>query len=206
LSGAGSGGDARARMDGDASDVLAHHLALTGMQSRTDVNPDLSHLVADRTRGAHSTRGPVEGREKSVTGRIDFAAAESIELSANNGMVTGEQLGPPMVAELSDASRRLDDVGEEIGGENAVGLWRRAHTRDELFDLSEDRIPVLRPPRVVRARELHEPRTRDLRRDVPTLFDLRIAVVGPMNDDRGHANRRQDVTDVDVGVHLHQCE
>ena len=56
------------------------------------------------------------------------------------------------------------------------------------------------------ARQLDEPRAGNPAGDVAAFFDLQAAVVRAMQDQRRHANRRQDVPDVDLRVHLRQRE
>ena len=52
-------GDARPDMNGNAADLPAHDLALAGMQSGADMQPQLPYPVADRLRTAdgHSPAG-----------------------------------------------------------------------------------------------------------------------------------------------------
>jgi hypothetical protein len=52
-------------------------------------------------------------------------------------------------SELGGVSGRLDDVGEENGGEHAIGLGRGTRAREQLLDLADDDIRVLGPDRVI---------------------------------------------------------
>src|SRR5262245_23395104 len=86
--------DARADVDGDATDLVAEHFALTRMETAPYVEPERSHVVADSARTADRARRPVERREETVAGAIDLAAAKSYELAAHRRVVLLEQLAP----------------------------------------------------------------------------------------------------------------
>jgi hypothetical protein len=129
---------------------------------------------------------------------------QALELAAHRPVVARKQLRPAVVAHLADALGRSDDVGEEHRCEHTVALRRGPDPGHELLYLVQDRVPVLRQPGVVGARERDEARARDVRSDVAALLDVRIAIRGPMHHDRRHADRREDVAHVDERVHLHQ--
>ena len=59
---------------------------------------------------------------------------------------------------------------------------------------------------MVDSAELDEPRRGDLCRDPAPLFDVRVAVAAPVQDERGHRDRRQHVADVDLRVHPSEKE
>src|SRR5204863_5693325 len=90
--------------------------------------------------------------------------------------------------------------------EYSVGSGRGSDTRHELLDLVEDRVPALGPPGVISSRELDESRAGDVRGDVAPLHDVSVAILGPMHHNRGYADRRQDIPNVDVRIHLHEGE
>ena len=98
--------------------------------------------------------------------------AKALELTPHGGMVAREQLRPGVIAELADAFRRADDVGEEDRRQHPVCLRRRPGAGDELLDLIDDRILILGPPGVIGAGKLDQPRARDVGRDVASLLDV----------------------------------
>ena len=61
-----------------------------------------------------------------------------------------------------------------------------------------------RPTAVVVARQLDQPRARDVLGHETGALDGNDAVAGPVHDQRRHADRRQDVAHVDLRVHLRQ--
>ncbi len=78
---------------------------------------------SDDRRGAPDrARRAVECREHAVTGHVDLVPAKARELGAHEAMVLGEQVLPGAVAEFGRLGSGADDVGEEQGGEHAVGL------------------------------------------------------------------------------------
>ena len=89
-------------------------------------------------------------------------------------------------------------------GEDAVGVDARARAGQEALDLVEQRVLVADEGQVVVARQLDELRAGDQARDVAAFLDQQAPVARAMEDQRRHANRRQDVRDVDFRVHPRQ--
>ncbi len=107
---------------------------------------------------------------------------------------------PAVVAQVGRTLRGIHEVGKEDGRKNAVGLRRRPHTRYELLDLVHDLVGV-NPGHVVRARQLDKPCAGDSLGDVPAFLHIRIEVARPVQDKRGHLDRRQDLANVGYAVH-----
>src|SRR5919197_928590 len=99
--------------------------ALAGVEARTQLDAEPPDRLLDRVGGADRPRRPVECGEEAVPRGVDLLPAEPDELDPNGLVVRLEQLAPAPVAELHRALRRADDVGEEDGCEDAVGLGRR---------------------------------------------------------------------------------
>src|SRR6516165_7077464 len=72
FAGRGYCGNARCGVDGDAGDVAAHRLDLSGMQAAAQRNAERGDFLRDRQRATNRARGAVEGREKAVTGGKDL--------------------------------------------------------------------------------------------------------------------------------------
>jgi hypothetical protein len=64
------------------------------VQARTDLQPERGESVADRCGAADPARRTVEGGEEAVAGALYLAAAEALELSANDSVVALEQVMP----------------------------------------------------------------------------------------------------------------
>ena len=63
----GDGGDARAGMHCDSSNVASYKLAFTGMKAAPYFNMERAHRIADGYGTAHRPRRPVKGGEEAVT-------------------------------------------------------------------------------------------------------------------------------------------
>src|SRR5215218_4890228 len=62
-------------VDGDAADIAIAQLDLTGVQPRSDLEPDAAQLVSEGGRAAHRPPRAVEGGQDPVPGRLDQLAA-----------------------------------------------------------------------------------------------------------------------------------
>src|SRR2546423_484745 len=201
LTGAGQSSNARADVHGKAADVVAHPLALTGVDAGSDVEVGLEEPIADGDGAADSARGPIEGGQEPIAGGADLLSAKSRELATYQRVMLLEEVAPGMVTERCRALGGADDVGKEDGGEHPIGLGGRPDAGEELFDLVDHLALVANKRKVVRPGKLEEPGIRDSSRDVATLFDVRVEVTGAVEDERRHANRGKDVADVDLRVH-----
>ena len=106
-----------------------------------------------------------------------------------------QEICPRVIAECTRAIGRADEVREQDRREHTVADSRRAQPGEELLDLVDDVVGL--PERDVRvARQLDEPRTRDVLGDVTTFLHARIAVVAAMNDQRRRLHGRQDTPDI----------
>src|SRR5207302_1154525 len=119
----------------------------------------------------------------------------------HHDVVSLDQLPPAAVTELDGAGGRVDDVGEHHGCQHAVGLEGRAGTGEKLLDLFEDRVGVSVIPEVVLTRKLAVPRPRYLCREVTTGLYDDDHVPGSVQDQRWHADYREDVSNVRLEVH-----
>ncbi len=87
LAGTGQPSDARANMHGKAADVVAHPLALAGVDAGSDLEPGLAQAIADGDGAADGAGRPIESGEESVTGRCDLLPAEVFELATHGRMM-----------------------------------------------------------------------------------------------------------------------
>ncbi len=154
--------DPGADVDCDPADLAVHHLALARVQAGAHVEAQVANTLGDRTGAADRARRPVETREEAVAGDVELGAAEANELAADQRVMTLEELPPRAVAELRCFRRRADDVGEEDGGEDSVGLafLPTAGVPDvlhEALELDVDLVAALAQGEVAGPRDLHEP-------------------------------------------------
>ena len=122
-----------------AGDVVAAHLDLARVNAGPYSMPSGRTASTIASRAVERDAGAGERRDESVAGGVYFAAAESLELVADDAVVVVEQVLPPEVAELGRALGRADDIGENDCGEHTFGVRAAAHAGDELFDLVEHR-------------------------------------------------------------------
>ena len=78
---------ARASMDGDAGKLVVNALALSGVKADAGLDTEASHRVADTLGAADGASGAVENCEETVASRVQLAATEAIEESADDCMV-----------------------------------------------------------------------------------------------------------------------
>src|ERR1700756_3189157 len=148
-------GHPRGDVHGHASDVGAAYFDLAGVNSHPHLDAEYPYRFDHRIRARDRRAGTRERRDKSVSGRVDFATAESVQLVADNGVVVVEQVSPTVVAERGCALSGADDVGEHDSGEYSLGVRPAAHACDELLDLVEYRRGVAHPVQRIFARQLH---------------------------------------------------
>src|SRR5437773_10089147 len=85
-------GDARTHVNRDPADLAVNELALTRVEASTHLKTELANTVADRAGGMDRARRPVKTGEKTVVGRFDLLAPESLDLPPNCRLVRPEQL------------------------------------------------------------------------------------------------------------------
>ena len=135
-------GNACGDVDGDAAHRAFHTLALAGVNARADVEAELSNALDDGASAAHRARGTAERGEEAVACRVDLLSAPAPELLPHHLVMAFEKLAPRSVADRRRAIGGSDDVREHQRREDAVGLWRGPHPRQELLDLVEHRVLI----------------------------------------------------------------
>ena len=99
-----------------------------------------------------------------------------------------EELPPPLVPEPGGMAGRVDDVGEQNGGQDALRRACLPGAGDELLDLAADLVAALREQQVVSPRELDELGAGNLIRQVAPQLDRHRTVLGPVEDQRWGAD------------------
>jgi len=126
-------------------------------------------------------------------------AAEAGELAPHRRVVTGQDLAPGAVSELRRPRRRADEIGEEDGGEHALRLdGSSSRLGDEAVQLAEDRAGVAKRWDRTDAGQHDEARVGHRGDECLGRCDGRVIL--PLQHERRHAHRRQDVPDVDLEV------
>jgi hypothetical protein len=136
----------------DSSHFLVARLSLTGMQSDTDGDTELTDRGGDRLSSMKRLRRLFERREESISSRINLSTVEPAKLSADRGVVGRHKSLPLPVPEPHGEICRADDVGEEHRGDEAsvrlAGRVHRASLRLHAANGSVDGVqaPLVRDP------------------------------------------------------------
>jgi hypothetical protein len=127
-------------MHGDTTELLAHDLALPGVNACANVNAQLPDRVHNCLTAADGTRRTIKCRQEAVPGSIDFTTSMPGELFTNKGMMLGEQVFPISVTEFDKPLRSVDNVREQYAGKDAVTLCFNVATlaSQKRFNFSED--------------------------------------------------------------------
>ena len=86
---------------------------------------------------------PVEGRQKSVAGRLDLFSPEARQLAPKYCIVCVEKFAPTSVAHAFCVLGRADDIGQEDCREDALVANRRLYARKKFDDLVCELIGVV---------------------------------------------------------------
>ncbi len=151
----------------------------------------------DLLRTPDRPRGSVERRQEAVAERLHLLAAISPEPVTDDTVMSSQQVAPVAVAEFGGAVCRIDDVGEQDGRQDRVGIGGATLAGEELLDLVKHGVTVARNHAVVAAVELDEARAVDAGRQMPALLDRDQRVVSPVDHERRRLDRGQQVANVD---------
>ena len=102
---------------------------------------------------AQRPRRTIERNEKTVTQRLDLATAEPSDLSPDELIMTGQEVLPRPITELTRTLRGLDDVGKQNGCQHAMGRNSWPCAGQELLDLIVQTMSVA-DERVIISRQL----------------------------------------------------
>jgi hypothetical protein len=138
----GQGRDTGPDVDGDSANVGTANFTFAGMQTASDVDAQLWYALNQCGAAPNCARGAIEGGKKPVASVLHYAAVKVGDLGACDLVVAFEQLPPALVAEFCDAPGRIDDVGEQHGGQNPVRYVLVALSGQKLLDLAGDRLDV----------------------------------------------------------------
>ena len=127
-------------MDCDPTEFFAHHLTLSSVNARANVNAEFPHRVHNCSSAADRARRTIKRCQEAIAGCINFATSMPRELITNKGVMLSEEVFPPSVAEFDKPISRRDDVRELYGGGDPaiLGFSVAALPGQESFSLSED--------------------------------------------------------------------
>ena len=127
LAGLGQLRHARGDVHGHAADVVAEQLALARCAGRPARSSPSALDGRARSPAAQRTAcdgAPANDDEERVADRLDLAAAEAVDLAADDRVVGHEQVAPAGVAEPGGVAGRADDVGEQDRQQRALRSCR----------------------------------------------------------------------------------
>src|SRR3972149_2743277 len=185
-----------AHRDAGAGYVVAIQFHLPGVEARSNLQAQRRHRCRDGGRAADRPGGPIERGEEAISHRLDLTAPVASYLRTDDLIVFRPDLLPARVAHRRGLRRRVDYVGEQHRGEEAVEL-RLFHPKrlQEAPDVGHE---VIHGEDVVVARQLEEGGPRGVLGDVAAFLDGFDLVPGAMDHESGDLDRREDVTDVRV--------
>jgi hypothetical protein len=96
-------------MHGDTTELFADYLALSGANTRTNVDAEFPDQFHNCSSAANRSHRPVKRRQKAVASGVDFATSMPRKLVAHKGAMLGENVPPPSVTEFDKPLRRLDN-------------------------------------------------------------------------------------------------
>ena len=141
LAGASRGHDSRANGHCDPANLGADLLHLTDMEAGADLKAQRLHAL-DRLECARRRRGgSVEDGKEAVARGIHLAPTMALQGSADDLVVLLHEFTPAAIPQLGDHFGRADDVREEDGRKEALGLAPRhgADSDEALLPLQEFR-------------------------------------------------------------------
>src|SRR3979490_2583164 len=127
-------GDARTDVKRETDNVSPAHFVFAYVQPHPDLQPQCAHCLADCGRAMDPRRRRVECREQSVSRRHDFFSAQSLQLSADGGVVVIHHLCPARFAPPRRFFGGPDDIDKQDRGkclcEFAATIGRSAPDRN----------------------------------------------------------------------------
>src|SRR5215217_8751114 len=94
-----SGTHARSDVHGYAADVVPGQLALAGVQSRPQLEPERAHPVAQVGSAADRAARPVESRQEAVAEGLHLAPSVAVQARADEPVVLLHEVAPAAIAE-----------------------------------------------------------------------------------------------------------
>src|SRR4029450_4615716 len=133
--------------------------------------------------GAWSGGGCVDRGAHAVAGGLDEPPLEPGDVVSTDLVVRLEHGLPPTVAHGGGQVGRVHDVGEQHGGQDAIGHGSARDTAQKLFDAVEDLAGMLGHEDPVHPWQLDEPRVGNVLGKVASMVRRDHPVSGPIEDE-----------------------
>ena len=174
------------------------------LQTAPHGDPEGGECIPHGNGAPDAARRAVERRKEAIAGGVDLAAAVAGEDVADGRVVALQQRAPLAVAELLCSFRRADDIGEEHGRQDLLGLRRLPEAGEKLARLRNHLICDVEPGDVIPPLELDESSTRNLLGQPAPLPERHDGIGRCVQNERGHVDRRSDVADIDFAAEPHE--
>jgi len=76
------------------------------VEARTDLDSERPDIIGYGTSAANAARRPVEGRQNSVTRRLDFVASKTRKITPDRGTMVVKEVTPAAIAKFGGANSR----------------------------------------------------------------------------------------------------
>jgi len=121
-------------MDGEPGDAIGAALDFAGVYPASYLEPKLAGVADHLLRTAHSLSRAGEEGQHAVPGGVDGLTA--VRRDGRPGLieVALDRFRPCSVTRLSGAARRVDEIGEQDGRQDAIRGRRGRPAGDELLD------------------------------------------------------------------------
>ena len=117
-----------------------------------------------------------------------------------------EEVVPAMITQPGGFLGRADDVRKEHRGKHAIYHDWRPRTGQKLLDRIGDVAGIVADKgKVVYSRKLDIAGVGNTLGEKSSALHVNGLVVGSVDDERGHPNRRDNFADIDQAVHAHVC-
>jgi hypothetical protein len=154
---------------------------------------------------AQRTPRAVEGGKNAVASCFDLMAAKAHEVAPDRGVMIVEEIAPAAVAEHGGFFGRADDVCKEYRGEHPVDRDRRPCPGQKLLDRIGDLVGVVADEgNVVGSWKFEIACSGNVLGEITSTLHVDSHVLGPVDDEGGHADSREDTADIDLAVHAHE--
>ena len=193
-------------MNSNAADIVADHFAFARVQPRADFDTEGPDFISNGARTTYSAGRTVEGSKKAVAGRFDLMATKVHEIAPDRGVMIVKEVAPAAVAKRGSLWGGANYVRKEHRGEHPVDRDSGSRARQKLLDCIGNLFDVFADPGwMVLSRKLDIASVGNVLGKITSTFHVDGYISLSMDDKRRHPDCRDDVADVYLTVHLHEC-
>ena len=178
------------------------------MNSCSNVDAKRPNGLDDRLPASHRAGWSIERCEEAVTSSVDLDASKANKQSADNGMMSFDELAPPTVAKRGRSLGGTDEISEEDRREHSVEIgFLAVDRRYEPTSRCQNFAGVSGERRMLLASKFDDLGIRHLVSDVPRLLDTLYCVVNSVHDERrdGHCRKHRSNVGLTLRSFDRQC-